>query len=215
VDDDRALSWCAFAGVLAAASLAAAVLAPGIPPAPDSSPATVSAWMDAHAGTLRAAAILTPFTLFFGVPFLAGLFRLLRGPRNDVILPLAVALLGLAVLIPPLIGAVAEAAAVYPGTGGSVSLRRFAFDTLSISGVLPFIPAAAMTSLASLQGRATGVFPRWLIALGWIYLPVGLLGSISAISDSRAAFYVSGLALGLLGLWLLATSAVMWRTGRR
>lgn len=217
MSDARVLRWCAVAGVLTAAALAVAVLVPGIPPAPNSSAPTVSAWVISHRTALQAAAIITPFTIFFGVFFLAGLWSYLRGSReNDEILPIAVLLAGLTTLLLPMTGAIAEAAIAYSAAPlGSVALNRFAFDVLSIAGVVAFIPAAAMTGAASLQGRATGTFPPWLVWLGWLYVPVGLLGSISAVSDNRGWFYVSGAALFLLGIWILGASLAMWGGGRR
>jgi hypothetical protein len=200
------------AGVLAAAFLAAAVLSPGIPPAPDSSAATVSTWVMSHATQLRLAALLTPFTLFFGVFFLAGLPSLLQQAGRSSVLPLAAVLAGFATLLLPMVGAIAEAAVVYNSTSlHSVTLTRFAFDTLSISGVLPFIPAVAMTGAASWQGWLTGTIPRPLIWLGWVYVPIGILGSVSAVSDNRIWFLASAAALALLGLWILVVSYVMWR----
>jgi hypothetical protein len=210
--DKTALRWCAVAGGLTVAALGAAVLVPGIPPSPDSSAVTISAWVVSHRTALRAAAILTPFTLFFGVFFLAGLFSLV-GNRESLILPLAAVLAGLTTLLLPTVGAIAEAAVAYGAAPlGNVALNRFAFDALSISGVLPFIPAAGMTGAVSLHGRVTGGLPRWLIWLGWIYVPVGVLGAVSAVSDNRAWFLFSAAALGLLALWILATSLAMWQS---
>lgn len=216
MSDARVLRWCAAAGVLTAAALALAVLVPGIPPAPNSSAATVSAWVIGHRAALQIAAIVTPFTLFFGVFFLAGLFSYLRGGRDDsLILPLAVVLAGFATLLLPMIGAIIEGAVAYSAASlGSVALNRFAFDALSIAGVVAFIPASAMTGAASLQGRASGAFPPWLVWLGWIYVPIGLLGSVSAVSDNRGWFFVSGAALFLLGVWILAASWAMWGARR-
>ena len=215
MNDARVLRWCAGAGVLTAVALAVAVLVPGFPPAPDSSAATVSAWVIGHRAALQTAAMVTPFTLFFGVFFLAGLFSLLRaGRRNSEILPMSVMLAGLTTLLLPMTGAIAEGAIAYrAGSPGSVALNRFAFDILSIAGVLAFIPAAGMTGAASLQGRTTGAFPTWLVWLGWVYVPIGLLGSISAVSDNRGWFMVSGAALFLLGVWILGACLAMWRTG--
>lgn len=216
MSDTGVLRWCAVAGVLTAAALAAAVVIPGIPPASYSSAGVVSAWILGHRASLGAAAILTPFTLFFGVFFLAGLFSLLRGPRENTILPLAVVLAGLATLLVPVVGAIAEGAIAYSAASlGSVALNRFAFDVLSISGVLAFVPAAAMTAAASFGGRAAAVFPTWLVWLGWVYVPVGLLGSVSAVSDHRGWFVASGAALFLLGAWILLVSVVMWRVATR
>jgi hypothetical protein len=217
MSDARVLRWCALAGVLTAAALAIAVLVPGVPPAPDSSAATVSSWVIGHRTALQAASILTPFTLFFGVFFLSGLYSLLRaGRRNSEIVPGAVILAGLATLLLPMTGAIAEGALAYPAaSAGSVALNRFAFDVLSIAGVVAFIPAAAMTGAASLQGGATGVFPPWLVWLGWIYVPAGLLGSVSSVSDNRLWFFVSGAALFLLGVWILGASWAMWNGGKQ
>jgi hypothetical protein len=155
----------------------------------------------------------TPFTLFFGVFFLAGLYGLLHRPGATV-LPLAAVLAGLTTLLLPMVGAIAEGALVYStATLGSAPLDRFVFDVLSLSGVLPFIPAAAMTGATSLQGREGKALPSWLVAFGWLYVPVGILGSVSAASDNAVWFLVSGAALALLGLWILAASLVMWRSG--
>lgn len=211
--ESRALRWCGAAGVLTGASLAAAVLTPGIPPAPNSSAAVVSAWVLSHRAQLQLAALLTPFTLFFGVFFLAGLFSLLWQRGQHPVLPLAAVLAGFATLLLPLIGAIAEAAVAYSASSvHNETLTRFAFDTLSISGVLPFIPASAMTGSVSWQGRMTGTVPRPLVWLGWIYVPLGVLGAISAVSDNRIWFLASAAALALLGVWILSVSYVMWHS---
>ena len=83
-----------------------------------------------------------------------------------------------------------------------VDTLRFATNLAVTAWDLVILIMAVLVAIASILGLATGALPRWL---GWLGVPV-VLGCVGLLAVQRAPF-----SIPLLIIWVLATSAQLWR----
>lgn len=204
--------WTGPVGIAMVVALLISAFATGAPQNPTNSAAQISNWVAAHKTGMQVAAYFAGLALFLGVWYLMGLFWLLRrGSEADWLLPAVAVLGGVSALLVSMVGGVAEAGIAFRAAAlHDVALNRMAYDTVTVTGTIIFLPAAAMVAAASIHAQRTGVLPTWLIWLGWVNVVTGFIGAVSGLSDAKLWFVFAIVALVTLMVWFVATSILIW-----
>ena len=151
--------------------------------------------------------------LIFGV----GLYRLVKGPHDGAHQGWAMVGL-LATVWIPAVGIIAqsiEGVAVWQ----SETLAEQPQLALALWGISTFlwnatlVPFSAQMLGFSLAGRASGVFPLWLVSLGLAAAASGLVGAFATASTAGEGWEVPlYVFLALVSPWMIITSIRMIRT---
>jgi hypothetical protein len=207
----------AMAGMVGAIVLIVAGLLPGTPPKPDDSASEVVEFLMDKQDQLRVQLVLFAIAMILLLWFTAAFSTLMS--RGDVSVPFAVL---------PMIGVLGIVAIGFGG-GSMMSavvwrgadqvdpkLAQLAFDTnnlatsfISIAAVLVFLASAALV-------MRTRLLPAWV---GWLALVAVVLNAVAMIAvlfDADNGGLAPGgvtavVGLMISGVWILATSVVMFR----
>jgi hypothetical protein len=215
---ERSAGWSGIAFIII---LVVAIFLPGALPPPDTAPATVGAFIDAHHTMWILAAWLTfPAVAFFlwWIVQLRAYLRLV--PQVDDGLA-TYALAG---------GIVAAAIVVVTATvqvvlGMRISTDRgpqtigLLYDTFNAFGAMIFIPSAITVFAASHSGRRHQSLPTGLVYLGYLATIGAGISTLSVFSTSgfMATGGIGTIVLGLLpfAIWVIWTSIILIRVPRR
>lgn len=214
---ERSAGWSGIAFI--AITIVAAFL-PGVPPAPDTAPTAVGAWLDAHHSMWMAGAWL----IFPGVAFFLWWLVQLRAylrlvPQKDDGLPTymlaggvaAAALVTITALVQIVLG-------MRPSAERTPQLIGVLFDTFNAFGAMIFIPTTVMVFAASHSGRRHGSLPPALAYFGYLAALGAAVSTLSVFSTTgfMAIGGVGTVVLGLLPLsvWVIWTSIVLVRVPR-
>lgn len=214
---ERSAGWAGIAFIVI--TIAAAFL-PGVPPAPDTPPAVVGAWLDAHHTMwMLGAWLIFPAVAFF-LWWLVQLRAYLRlAPQTDDGLPTYMLAAGVAAAaIVTIIATVQIVLGMRPAAERSPQTIAVLFDTFNAFGAMIFIPTAVMVFAGSHSGRRHGSLPNALAYFGY-------LATLGAAISTASVFFTSGfmaiggvgtVVLGLLPLsiWVVWTSIALIRVPR-
>jgi hypothetical protein len=170
---------------------------------PTSSAEEISRQLVAVRGRVSAGILLTLFSLFFLVVFVAWLHRWLRQAEGEDGWFATMSLVGgiLEVGALSVVVALSLASTVLDSFGPDVVIARTLLVLQWQAIPIAFIPTAAFVGGASLVGYTTGQLPRWICYLG-LGISVGLLVPPLAFLP----FLLSNLWTGLLAVFLFQRS---------
>lgn len=154
----------------------------------------------AERGRISAGILLTLFSLFFLLVFVAWLHRWLRDAEGPGGWAATLALIGGAITVAMLLVVVllSIATTVLDGYGSDPVIARTLLVLQWQAVAVAFIPSAAFVGGTSLVGWASGRLPRWLVFAGFA-ISVGLLVPPLAFLP----FILSSLWVGVLAVVLL------------
>lgn len=185
---------------------------PGSPPAPGDSAEDVLAYFkdnDTMVGLATFLAVLAAVALLFWAGTLWRRMRAAEGgnPRLTVVAGLGL-LLSVAMALAS--GAVNGAIALQPDALGPDGAQVLYALSATLAASL-WAGTAAQVLAVSLVGGMSGLFPRWIVVLGDVTFVVALIAGYGVASDSDTVFGAGFVGFILWSVWLLATSASMWK----
>jgi hypothetical protein len=214
---ERSAGWSGIAFILIV--LVSSFL-PGVPPTPDTAPATVGAWLDAHHTMWMLGAWLSFPAVAFFLWWLVQLRAFLRlVPQIDDGLPtymLGAGIVASALVI--LISLTQIVLGMRPSAERSPQAIGVLFDTFNAGGAMIFIPSTIMVFAASHSGRRHGSLPVPLCYLGYLSA-IGCAISTLTVFSTTGFMAIGGAGTIILGLlpfaiWVIWTSAVLIRAPR-
>lgn len=215
---ERSAGWSGIAFIII---VIVAAFLPGALPPPDTSPADVGAFIDAHHAMWMLAAWLNFPAVAFFLWWLIQLRAYLRlVPQIDDGLPtymLAGGVVAAAIVI--MIGTVQIVLGMRLSTERTPQIIGMLYDTFNALGAMIFIPSAVVVLAGSHSGRRHSSLPAPLVYLGYLATLGSAIATLSVFSTSgfMAIGGVGTLIIGLLpfAIWVIGVSIVLIRVPRK
>ncbi len=214
LEASRGTRLAAAAGMAFVVCNVVAAFLPGTPPASDASAAKIATYFTDHDGAIKAQLLLAGLGIAALLWWFGALWRVLsdaEGARPRLATAAAVSL-ATGLTLGLVSGTITSTAAFrVDDVRTTHMLYTFSFVVISAAG---FGVGVFLLATSAVTYRA-GIGPRWISYLGWLAAAAFLAGVAATVTDAGAVTALGLIAFLVWCAWIVAISAVMWRSATR
>jgi hypothetical protein len=95
--------------------------------------------------------------------------------------------------------------------GAAASTSRALFSAINHADTVKLILLASFAITVTCAGTRAGALPAWVRGLGYVLVPLLVLGGLAFVIDSSVLYAILVVSLFALLTWVAATSSVIGR----